>query len=144
MQESIDEGVMDFLKRLWQSVKGPTKTQDSSIQLNKRDVDKIDSTKDDGFSGVDDIIDPADPQLKAKLARIFVRGLRLHKEAEQLGVYDEELLKILAGVWRGKITVSQFLDLKENGIIDRIYARVRERIRYRRRKEGMWYEELKK
>ena len=145
--EELDEGVLDFLKRLWHGVAGKQKPAIDDDEIEQDDLRKIQKggkgITPDGYGGIEDV-GYNDPQLKQKLARIFVRGLRLHSEAQKLGVYDEELLKFLVGVWRGKITLSQFLDLKQSGTIDRIYSRVRARVRYRRERKGMYYEANKK
>jgi hypothetical protein len=53
------------------------------------------------------------------------------------------LAQILLNVWKGDVGKADFLKLKQNGTIDRIYSRVRERIRYQKKKQGLYYEEKK-
>jgi hypothetical protein len=135
--QDIDEGIIDYLKKLWQSLTGKFKPSTPSPVDGE---DKLHPK--DNYHGVDDI-KSSDPDLKKKLAKVFVRGLRLHKEAQKFGVHDEELFQILTNVWNGKITLSDFFKLKINGELDRIYARVRERVRYKRKKAGIWHEQKK-
>lgn len=138
--KELDEGFLDFLKRLWHSiVSRPSSYADDDTESNQ-DINKIGSNDmTSGYSGVENLKSD-DPALKQKLARIFIRGLRLHQDAEKFGVKDDELMKILAGVWKGRITLDQFFEMKQTGAIDRIYSRVRERVRYQRRKQGVWHE----
>jgi hypothetical protein len=118
----LDEGFLDFLKRIWYS-------------LFKK--------KDEFQSNNSDSIEPNDPRLNEKLAKLFVRGLRLHQTALNFKIPDQELAQILLNVWKGDVGKADFLKLKQNGTIDRIYSRVRERIRYQKKKQGLYYEEKK-
>ena len=121
--KELDEGFIDFLKRLWRSIVSKKEEKEDFVS----------------YGGHDDL-HANDPLLKQKLAKIFAKGIMLHKEAENLGVRDNDLMEILVGVWKNRITLDKFYELKQNGIIDRIYARVRERIRYQKRKRGVWHE----
>jgi hypothetical protein len=137
MDDFVQEGVLDYLKNLWKSIAGkPEATQ----QIDK--ISSVNPEDDDGYSGVEDI-QIGDPKLRSKVAHLYIRGLRLYKEAELFQVADKELEAILVGVWSGKIPLSRFLSIIKDGTLERIYARIRERIRYQKHKRGMWYESKK-
>lgn len=127
--QDLNEGILDFLKKIWNSIIGnkPTEEQEREI-LNSPSYIPTEEIK------------ANDPQLKKKLAKVFVRGLRLHQEAMKYKIVDDELLSILKSVWNNKMTIDDFLKLKQNGTIDKVYARTREKIRYRRKKTGTWNE----
>lgn len=130
--DPMNEGVLDYLKGLWNSVTGNS---------NSAVIGKIDNAQeeDDGYAGVEDIV-IQDPIIRKKVAHLFIRGLRLYREAELFHVADRELEAILTGVWSGKIPLSKFVGIARDGTLERIYSRVRERIRYQKRKKGVWYE----